>query len=321
MYLCQLRLEGTVSEDHIAQRLNFRDSLDMHSARAMYEELDSWGLPKWFVYPPDAAERADQSGKEPEEKQREARSTGRAEELPPAGRAVDLFQRDLERLAYYMSELPGLKEQLQADRFVSSFWVGEDWEYHFRNEFSEEGWQKLCESLGEDPSEDAIREPIDPIKPQGASRTPWRGLVPLIALHAIICGSDYESEEGSVEGSVDDLLDALHPDASSVDRAKLYGKRGLVEELRTLAEKLSKAVRGGKVRRGHHPGEVSDIDHWIAWSLIAPLAEDGYSDEQIHSCIQKEHPSLGKLYTVDGVARLRQLRLPPPDRRPPETYR
>jgi hypothetical protein len=100
------------------------------------------------------------------------------EALPPAARALGLFRKDLERLAYYLSELPALKEQLQADRFVSSFWVGVDWEDHFRNEFSEEGWQKRCEKVGEDPREDVIRVPIDPIKPQGASRTPWRGSYP-----------------------------------------------------------------------------------------------------------------------------------------------
>jgi hypothetical protein len=129
---------------------------------------------------------------------------------------------------------------------------------------------------------------------------------------------EYDDESG--EGAVDDLLDALHPDVSSVDRDKLYGERGYVSELRKSAENLAKTVRGAKVRRRHHPGEISDIDYWVAWFLITPLAEDDYSDEQIHARIMKEHPLLGKSYTVDDVARLRKLDLPPPDRVPPEDF-
>jgi hypothetical protein len=72
------------------------------------------------------------------------------------------------------------------------------------------------------------------------------------------------------------------------------------------------------VRRGQHPGEVSDLDHWVALFLIEPLVEEGYTDEQIYARIKREHPSLGALYSVDEVARLRELRLPPPDRPPPE---
>jgi hypothetical protein len=319
MGLCHLRREGTASEDEIARRLDFRDSLDACSAQAMYEELESWGLPEWLVYPPGAAERAERRGKKPEEKkERKARGTGGAEELPSAGRAVDLFRRDLERLAYYLDELPGLKEQLQAERFVSSFWVGEEWEDYPRSEFSEEEWRRLCERHGEDPGEEVIRVPIDPIKPQGATRTPWEGLVPLIAVHVIMREPDDESVDGSVDGSVDDLLEALHPDPPSVDRAKLYGKRGTVDALRTSAENLAKTVRGVRVRPGHHPGKISDLDHWVALFLVTPLAEDGHSDEQIHAWIQKKHPSLGQLYTVEDVARLRALRLPPPDRVPPQ---
>jgi hypothetical protein len=105
-----------------------------------------------------------------------------------------------------------------------------------------------------------------------------------------------------------------------VDRDKLYGEQAYVNELRKSAENLAKTVRGAKVRRGHHPGEIFDIDYWVAWFLITPLAEDDYSDEQIHARIMKEHPLLGKSYTVDDVARLRKLDLPPPDRVPPEGF-
>jgi hypothetical protein len=50
--LCLLRGKGTISEDEIAEHLDFRESLGAYSARTMYEELESWGLPEWLVYPP-----------------------------------------------------------------------------------------------------------------------------------------------------------------------------------------------------------------------------------------------------------------------------
>src|SRR5215212_3905296 len=46
------RGKGTISEDEIVEHLDFRDSLRAYSARTMYEELESWGLPEWLVYPP-----------------------------------------------------------------------------------------------------------------------------------------------------------------------------------------------------------------------------------------------------------------------------
>jgi hypothetical protein len=135
------------------------------------------GLPDWVVYPNGASEHTETK------KERKARDTGDTKDLLSAGRAVDLLRQDLERLTYYLDRLPGLKEQLQAERFVSSFWVGEHWEYLPKSEFSEEGWKELCESYGEDPNVKELRFSIDPIKPQGASAAPWESFIPLIALH------------------------------------------------------------------------------------------------------------------------------------------
>ena len=309
--LCYLRIEGTASEDRVAHELGFVDGAGIPSARVMHERLQEWGLPDWVVNPGDAGERTETQNqyKVPDTettKERKARTTGDVKELPPAGRAVRLFRQDLERLNYYLDEQPALKEQLQAERFVSSFWVGEDWDYYPKSEFSEDQWKELCERYGEDPSAEGLGIPIDPIKPQGASPTPWEGLVPLIAVHAIM----YKT--------VDALIDALHPDPSSVDRVELYKEKGYVNTLRTYAERLAKTVRGVEVRKGHKLGKVSDLEHWVTLFLIEPLAEEGYTDEQIYARIKQEHSSLGELYTVDDVARLRKLRLPPPDRTSPE---
>jgi hypothetical protein len=306
MHLCHLRSNGTTPEDQIARQLDFRDALDAHSVEAMYEELESWELPSWVVYPHGADERAQKEVKKREGKERKARGTGDVEELPPAGRAEKIFRQDLERLSYYIGELSGLKEQLQARRFVSSFWVGEDSEYYDKREFSEEQWRELCEKHGEDPSVLEIRIPIDPIKPGGASSTPWEGLVPLLAMHAIMYGT------------VDDLIEVLHPNPSSVDKANLYKERGIVNFLQTYAVRLARTVRGAKVHEGQLPPGVSSVDHWVAWFLIAPLAEAGYSDEQIHAHIENKYGPWERRYTVADVTRLRRLRLPPPDRVPPE---
>lgn len=310
MNLCYLRGKGTASEDQIAQKLDFADEDGAPLTEAMYERLEAWGLPGWVVRPRGEEKRTRDVGRRGGEgkKVRKARATGDVEELPPAGRAVALFRQDLERLTYYLRELRGLKEQLQAERFVSSSWVGEDWDVYYKTDFSQKQWEELCERHGEDPSTEAIRVPIYPINPLGASPTPWEGLVTLIAVHAIM----YET--------VDNLIEALHPDPSSVDVAELYRKRGVVDTLRTSAENLAKTVRGGKVREGHHPGEISYVDQWVAWFLITPLAKNGYSDKQIHALICKKSDSLGEEYTVDDVARLRKLHLPPPDRAHPENF-
>src|SRR5215218_9338445 len=129
MRLCYLRAQDITSEDQIVRELDFRDALGTHSAVAMYEELEAWGLPRWLVYPRGADARAGEEETERREKERRARATGEAKDLPPAGQAVSLFREDLERRAHYIDELPGLKEQLQAERFVWSLWIGEDWEY------------------------------------------------------------------------------------------------------------------------------------------------------------------------------------------------
>ncbi len=154
--------------------------------------------------------------------------------------------------------------------------------------------------------------------PQGARPTPWEGLVPLIAVHALLHEPDYGEDDRSIEGAVDVLLDRLHPDPPSVDKAELYKKRGVVDFLKTSADNLAKTLRGGRVRSGHHPGAVSDLDHWVAWYLVSPRAEKGHSDEQILAWMERKHPSLAELYAVRDVARLRELSLPPPDRKPPE---
>jgi len=327
--LCLLRSRGELTEDRISQELGFVDEDGEPLREAMYERLESWGIPGWVARPDEEGEPAGtRGGGKRNKKGRKARGTGDEVELPPADRAVDLFREDLERLAQYLEELPDLREQyqvgeqLKAGRFVWWSWAGEDWDIHCKEDHlkvredgsvSDERWVALCEAWGEDPSEDAIRVPIDPVVPQGAGPNPWEGLVPLIAVHAVL------SEEA--DGSVDDLLNALHPDPRSVDKGKLYSDRAIPATLRTYAERLARLVRGAKLRdgelvRGHLPAGIPDLDHWVALNLVAPRVEMGHTDRQIHTWMANKHPSLAELYPAKEIARLRRLRLPPPDRTP-----
>ncbi len=320
MFFCGLRGKGDHSEEEIARILDFRDALGSHSVAAMYEELESWGLPAWLVDPRGSGERASEGVTGPlVEKERKARGSGDAVELPPAGRAADLFRADLERLAYFLDRLPKLREHLQAERFVSSIWVGEDWEYLLKEDHlkvrddgsvSDERWIELCEIHGEDPNEDEIRVRMQPFVPQGAAPLPWEGLIPLIAVHALLHEPKGRPGDRPIVGAVGNLLELLHPEPGSVDREDLYKYRGIVDELRTSAEKLVRLLRGVEVRSGRGPGTVSELDHWVAVSLIPPLVEEGCTDEQIHARITRKDTSLRRRYTVEDITRLRKLRLP-----------
>ena len=145
--------------------------------------------------------------------------------------------------------------------------------------------------------------------PQGAGVIPWKGLSLWIAVHALM------------HESIEPMLDALHPDPSSVDREKLYVKEtrtnkgvkkdGIIYNLKTYAAQLAKVVRGGKVRTGHLPGQVPAKELAAAW-MIGPLEVQGFSDEEILDRIRDLHPSLYGDYTVEDIARIRKLDLQEP---------
>jgi hypothetical protein len=101
---CGYRLDGTLSEDEIADNLGF------HSAEGMHRSLKNWGLPDWMI-----GNKAPKN----EDKGRKARHSGDWTELPLAGEAEHLFREDLERLNRYQSELPFLQEYLHGKLFMS----------------------------------------------------------------------------------------------------------------------------------------------------------------------------------------------------------
>jgi hypothetical protein len=323
--LCLLRAKGSTAEEQIARELGFVDDDGHPLTEAMYERLARWNVPDWCARPPRPYTRtAGREGQRGSKKRRKARGTGdNTTDLPPAGSAVALFRWDFETLKYYLGRLPDLSEQhqsgedLNAGRFVWSFWVGEDWDYHHKDEYDEERWRALHERFGDESSEEIIAIPIDPVLQEGAGHAPWKGLVVLIAVHALLHQPGEGEDETSIEGAVDDLIHRLHPDPDSIDKPELYKPRGYVDELRTSAESLAKVLRGVEVRSGRRGGAVPDLDHMVAVTLIAPLVEEGLTDEQILARIQKQYRPLAQEYDVAGITRLRKLNLPEPVRKPP----
>lgn len=169
---CSLRLEGNLGENEIAEELGFR------SPETMHIQLKNWGLSGPLV---DSGMTEDAG-----EKRRKASSSGDMEELPAAEQTQRLFRADLKLLAHYADQISELKEHLQGELFVSSSWVGEEWEYYRRDEYTEERWQKLCEDFDVDTAQEEFRIPISPYLHHGAGPTPWEGLVCWIAVHALM---------------------------------------------------------------------------------------------------------------------------------------
>jgi hypothetical protein len=68
-HLLQLRKDGTISEDEIAQELGFRTEMGLGPAGRMHTRLENLQLPEWVVYP-DATKA--------ESRNRKVRTFGRA---------------------------------------------------------------------------------------------------------------------------------------------------------------------------------------------------------------------------------------------------
>jgi hypothetical protein len=310
-----LRKEG-LSEDEIAKKLNFTTGL-VTSAEVMYGQLERWEFPDWLVYPEGYGARRQHDETPKNRGGRRARTFKQVEELPQPARAEHLFRRDLQRLSGYVDELRDLREHFLADpqRWVSYRWIEDDWEIYYRSDHSEEQWQRLCEQEGVDPAttESLKIDLVPSAHPRGAKVTPSEGLVYLMAVHAIM------------NDSIESLVKALHPNPDEVDLGELYKKRdkdratqnGIVTNLKTSAEQLAKVVRGGKLRKGMPPPEVSRWELWMAWDLIHPLAEKALANEQIleelgkDSSLEVANNVLGRELTANEIGRLRKLGPPP----------
>lgn len=326
------------SEDQIAKRLGFEARYSNSPAKAMYTRFKDLGLPDWLVYPDmplteeefeekvgepasstNTEKTTEKSAKKPE---RKARAAGDSVTLPPVAEAEVLFRENIERLENYVNQMPRRWEYLQGERFASALLANDeafDIEVFDRNMFFEypddkeegvflaEEWKRTCERYGAEPN---VVEFVAVVEseayPLGAGHLPREGLTELIAIDALL----HKSPER--------LVDYLHPDPSSADREKI---REFAEKMKVNAEKLAIKVRGGQVRRGHHPGEVSRREMWEAWRLINPLREDGFSDEQIITKLREqgfycegeyEPGEKGDYQALQEIRRIASLRLKTP---------
>ncbi len=309
---------GAFSEDEIAQELGFFDSSGAPSAQVMYERIQEWDLPNWLTKPDGTAEGTETT------EERKASSSGDVKKLPAARQAEHLFRADLYRLTRYLDEIPDLREQLQGRLYAWYSWVGEDWEEHRRDEYTEEGWKQVCEDFGEDAAQEAFRVSILPYIHRGAGPTPWEGLALLIVLHALM------------NENVGRLVSALHDDPASVNLAELYKRKGkdgatqdgVVTELKRAAAKLAVSVRGGEVKSGQKSGVVPPDEIPIALA-VRRLTKEGLSAEAIYHQLKEsrlldeegrywfhpEHEEFArkKKCTFDDVKRHQELDLSPPD--------
>jgi hypothetical protein len=313
-HLCILRGKGAYSEDEIAQQLDFVDETGEPLREAMYERLEGWGLPGWIVYPDGGGEQIGTKKSKRNPKERKAKSFGRDKgELPPVERAEPLFRKDLERLRWYVDWLEDLRERYQEEpeRWVSYWWNEGDWESYDRSDFSEDQWRRLCEEADVDPAWESFVVELEPSgSPVAFGGAPWKGLVYLIAMHVLM------------EGSIDPLLDELHPNPDKVNREELREtlykeKNGTVTTLRASAKKLAKVVRGGKGGPGAPAPGLSGWEMKVAWDMIHPLAQEGLSNEEILEELKEDGSVdatkyvLGYELTVSDVERLKKLPPPP----------
>jgi hypothetical protein len=297
--LCKLRSEARYSEEEIAEKLGFG------SVEAFRIQLGHWQLPEWIGSGGHTArEKVAQEKRQPS---RRGRSSGQAEEIPSGQAAAQLFDDAVGVLARAAEQLENLTQVSQGGRIVNTY-VYTDPVYFSRESFSEEQWRKLCELHDHDPdAEGFLAHGLTTKTPAGASPTPSRSLVLLIAAYAL------------ADRPLELLVEALHPNASEADWDKIrslsYARKrkggpnrdGL---LRT-AEQLATAVCGGTVGRGAPPPDVSPMEQALAYR-ITERREAGVPDETIYDDMR--HVGLTKQeLTWEEFQRLGNLRLRYPE--------
>jgi hypothetical protein len=273
------RMDGSYSEKEIAQKAGFG------SVEAMHMQLGNWGLPGLLP------KRVEGSSQQPKQKRPQAGSQDAGTELPRPVAAAALFEEAVDGLRRIIEDLEHYRLVRKNGRFVNTH-LYSDPVYFSRSSFPSTQWIELCEAYGQDPNSSGFMDANAETKnPTGGDKYPPRPLVNLIAAYALL------------DGDMRALLEALHPDPSSVDGTRVsallyktkqaHGRDGLVR----TAEQLAELVCGGDGRKGSPAGYLSAREQNVACS-ITEYREQGWSNQQI--C---EH------YTAFGFSRERVLEL------------
>lgn len=284
-------LQGA-SEDDIARQLGFDHDADLRA------QLRAWKLPEWLVTGDGAAEKP--KAPKPPPRERKARSSGPAKELPPASNAASLFRERLEALIRATDELRHRKEKLQGGRFIQSS-LYTDPHHYFRELFSDEQWEVLSEHYGFDPTADSFStSDVFTWSLGGGTSTPEAPLPALIGAY-LLAG-----------GNPGPLVEALHPDPASAEWSKIEKRiEGRKREddldgIKALAEQLAKAIRGGTLRTGSPVAELSRHEINLA-SRITELREQGWSDEDIYQRLCSSERFAQELKSWENFQRLADL--------------
>ena len=232
------------------------------------------------------------------------RNFGSRKELPPAGDATELFKERIEALLKSAELLEHMDEGLHGRYFarqdVETATVLFPWEH-----LSEEGREAIRKQRGPNFGEDFSDPNALVILPGGVALSPSETEAILIGVYAL------------AGGDMDRLLDALHPDPSSVGaevreeiRQYVEGSRGSGDKrdgLEVLARQLAIWVRGSEVRRGK-PSGLSDADHGFACT-ITHLRNQGLTDEEIARKESHRKKDDGTSYSTKDVTELGDLGL------------
>jgi len=163
------------------------------------------------------------------------------------------------------------------------------------------------DKVGFDPARDEYPPLTSSLHTHSLEAAPWEGLVLLIAVHAL------------VNGSVDPLIEKLHPRPHEVNRTKLYAEKargvneGYVTTLRKAAKQIAQTVRGVKRPRGQQDAQASPEEMLVALEVIGFLAvECGYSDEEIfrelkEHLLDEDDRFWGAKFDVKRIRELRKL--------------
>jgi hypothetical protein len=241
--------------------------------------------------------------------------TGLRWELPPAARAVGLFQERLEALQALLRDAEDLehRQEVYQDRrflgadvyegtLVFSRYRRDKYGRRLAN-YSKEEWQKLCEQYGQDPQEEDFWLMDSVLQaPTEAAPVPPEPLTTLIGVYAV------------AGGEIEALLEALYPGEPSTEvleevRKCVEGKKkpDKKDGLKTLARQLAILVQGGRLEGAPRPA-LSSAEHDAA-CYITQLREEGRSEEEILRRLSNHRKPDGSKLTKEDVSRLGRLRL------------